>query len=147
MGLEDRSVDYWSPFMTLDTIDTPAALVDRDRMEKNIALMQQRMNALGVKFRPHVKTTKCIDVVRAQLAAGAQGITVSTLKEAEEFFAAGVSDILYAVGVAPAKLARAMALRKQGCNLKLIVDNAAAAAAIAEFCRANGDSLEVWIEV
>src|SRR5262249_27185715 len=91
--------------------------------------------------------TKCIDIVRAQLAAGAQGITVSTLKEAEEFFAAGVTDILYAVGVAPAKLTRAMALRKQGCNLKLIVDNAAGAAGIAEFCCANGGSFEVWIEV
>ena len=77
--------------MTLDTLETPAALIDLARMERNIALMQERMNALGVKFRPHVKTTKCIDVVRAQLAAGARGITVSTLKEAEEFFAAGVS--------------------------------------------------------
>jgi len=147
MGLEDRSVDYWSPFMTLDTIDTPAALVDRDRMEKNIALMQQRMNALGVKFRPHVKTTKCIDVVRAQLAAGAQGITVSTLKEAEEFFAAGVSDILYAVTIAPSKLPRAMALMKNGCALKLVVDNAAAARAVAEYCRGCGEHFEVWIEV
>jgi len=133
--------------MTLDTLETPAALIDVARMERNIALMQERMNALRVRFRPHVKTTKCIDIVRAQLAAGAQGITVSTLKEAEEFFAAGVTDILYAVGVAPSKLARAMVLRKQGCDLKLIVDNAAAAAAIAEFCHANGGSLDVWIEV
>jgi len=133
--------------MTLDTLETPAALIDLARMERNIALMQERMNALGVRFRPHVKTTKCIDVVRAQLTAGARGITVSTLKEAEQFFAAGVTDILYAVGVAPSKLARAMALRKQGCDLKLILDDAAAAATIAEFCRANGDSLEIWIEV
>jgi D-serine deaminase-like pyridoxal phosphate-dependent protein len=133
--------------MTLDKLETPAALIDRRRMERNVALMQQRMNALGVKFRPHVKTTKCIDVVRAQLAAGAQGITVSTLKEAEEFFAAGVTDILYAVGIAPSKLLRAMALRKQGCDLKLLIDNPAAAAAIVEFCRARGDRPEVWIEV
>src|SRR5215813_14226462 len=118
----------------LDTLDTPAALIDCGRMARNIALMQRRTDELGVKFRPHVKTTKCIEVVRAQLAAGAQGITVSTLKEAEEFFAAGITDILYAVGMAPSKLARALALRKQGCDLKLIVDNAAAAAAIAEFC-------------
>jgi D-serine deaminase-like pyridoxal phosphate-dependent protein len=133
--------------MALDLLDTPAALIDRTRMERNIDLMQRRMNALRVKFRPHVKTSKCIDVVRAQLAAGAQGITVSTLKEAEEFFAAGVTDILYAVGIAPPKLARAMALRKQGCDLKLVVDNVAAAAAIVEFSRIRGEHLEVWIEV
>jgi len=133
--------------MTLDLLDTPAALIDIARMERNIALMQGRMNDLRVKFRPHVKTTKCLDVVRTQLAAGAQGITVSTLKEAEEFFAAGVTDILYAVGIAPAKLPRAMALRKQGCDLKIVVDNAAAAKAIVEFCHACAASFEVWIEI
>jgi len=133
--------------MPLEMLDTPAALIDRARMEKNIALMQERMDAFGVRFRPHVKTTKCIDVVRAQLAAGAQGITVSTLKEAEEFFAAGVTDILYAVTIAPSKLARAMALRKLGCALKLVVDNTAVAKAIAEFCHGRGTYFEVWIEV
>src|SRR5215831_17834622 len=131
-----------SPNEALDTLDTPAALIDRRRMERNIASMQRRMNSLGVKFRPHVKTTKCIDVVRAQLAAGAQGITVSTLKEAEEFFAAGITDILYAVGAAPPKLARAMADKKQACDLKIVVDNPDAATAIVEFCRTNGGPLE-----
>ena len=57
-------------------------------MQRNIERMQQRVNSLGARFRPHVKTTKCLPVVRAQLGAGARGITVSTLKEAEQFFAA-----------------------------------------------------------
>jgi len=133
--------------MKLDILDTPAALIDIPQMEKNIALMQERMDALGVKFRPHVKTTKCVDVVRVQLAAGAKGITVSTLKEAEEFFAAGVIDILYAVGIVPSKLPRAMALKKKGCDLKLVVDNPAAATAVAEFSHENNVDFEVWIEV
>ncbi len=133
--------------MKLEHIDTPAALIDIPRMQKNIARMQGHMNALGVAFRPHVKTTKCIDVVRAQIAAGARGITVSTLKEAEAFFAAGVSDILYAVSIAPSKLPRALALRRQGCDLKLVVDNPTAAAAIAAFADQHGESFEVWIEV
>jgi len=133
--------------MTLDNLDTPAALIDIPRMEKNIALMQARMDAHGVTFRPHVKTTKCLDVVRAQLAVGAKGITVSTLKEAETFFAAGVIDILYAVGIVPSKLARATALKKKGCDLKLVVDNPAAATAVAEWNRESGVDFEVWIEV
>ena len=133
--------------MNLDQLDTPAAIVDIARMQRNIDTMQARMNALGVKFRPHVKTTKCADVVRAQIAAGAQGITVSTLKEAEEFFAAGITDILYAVGMVPAKLPRAMALRQQGCDLKIIADNVAAAAAIVEFCKGANDTFEVWLEI
>lgn len=134
-------------FMTLDSLDTPAAIIDVGRMEKNIASMQQRMNTLGVKFRPHVKTSKCIDVVQAQQLAGARGITVSTLKEAELFFAAGITDILYAVSIVASKLPRVMALRKQGCDLKIIVDNASAATAIVAFCRDAGTPLEVWIEV
>jgi D-serine deaminase-like pyridoxal phosphate-dependent protein len=133
--------------MKLDQIETPAALIDIARMQRNIARMQGQMNTLGVAFRPHVKTTKCIDVVRAQIAAGARGITVSTLKEAEAFFAAGVDDILYAVSMAPSKLPRALALRRQGCNLKLVVDNPTAASAIAAFGDQHGEPFEVWIEV
>ncbi|MBC8749128.1 MULTISPECIES: DSD1 family PLP-dependent enzyme [Paraburkholderia] len=133
--------------MKLEQIETPAALIDVARMQKNIARMQAKMNTLGVAFRPHVKTTKCLDVVRAQIAAGARGITVSTLKEAEAFFAAGIGDILYAVSMVPAKLPRALALRRQGCDLKLVVDNPTAAAAIAAFGDQHGESFEVSIEV
>ena len=131
----------------LSQIDTPAALIDRARMQANIERMQQRMNALGVRFRPHVKTSKCLPVVDAQVDAGAQGITVSTLKEAEQFFAAGIVDILYAVGVTPAKLEKVLALRRQGCQLKIITDNPASAAAIVAFGRQQGEVFEVWIEV
>ena len=133
--------------MKLEQIETPAALIDIARMQKNIARMQGHMNTLNVAFRPHVKTTKCIDVVRAQIAAGARGITVSTLKEAEAFFAAGIDDILYAVSMAPSKLPRALALRRQGCDLKLLVDNPTAASAIAAFGDQHGETFEVWIEV
>jgi len=132
---------------TLHTIDTPAALVDEARMQRNIARMQQRMDALGVRFRPHVKTTKCIEVAKAQQAAGARGITVSTLKEAQQFFAAGFTDILYAVGMAPHRLAHALELRRRGCALGIITDGIESARAIAEFGRANGEAFDVLIEV
>lgn len=69
------------------------------------------------------------------------------LKEAEQFFAAGITDVLYAVGVTPGKLAKVLALRRQGCQLKIITDNPASAAAIAAFGRDQGEIFEVWIEV
>ncbi|MRD47278.1 DSD1 family PLP-dependent enzyme [Caenimonas koreensis DSM 17982] len=131
----------------LEHLSTPAALIDTARMARNITLMQTRMNELGVKFRPHVKTSKCIEVVRAQVAAGASGICVSTLKEAEQFFAAGITDILYAVGMAPVKLAQALALRRKGCDLKIITDSVEGATAIAAFGREHGEVFEVWIEI
>nr|WP_277399344.1 DSD1 family PLP-dependent enzyme [Burkholderia sp. Ac-20384] len=122
-------------------------MIDIGRMRHNIGRMQAHLDALGVRFRPHVKTTKCAHVVDAQLAAGAQGITVSTLKEAEQFFAHGIRDIVYAVGIVPAKLGQALALRRQGCDLKLVADSLPAAHAIAEFGRAHGERFDVWIEV
>ncbi|MBT2336859.1 DSD1 family PLP-dependent enzyme [Variovorax paradoxus] len=132
---------------SLATLDTPAALVDLPRMQHNIERMQARMNSLSKRFRPHVKTTKCTPIVRAQLAAGAQGITVSTLKEAEQFFADGVTDILYAVGMAQHRLPQALALRRKGCELKIITDSVASAGVIAEFGRMHEEAFEVWIEI
>ena len=133
--------------MNLASLPTPAALIDVARMERNIARMQQRMEALGVRFRPHVKTTKCNEVVQAQLQAGASGITVSTLKEAEQFFAAGITDIVYAVGMAPTKLGQALALRRQGCELKIVADSVVCAQAIVAFGQAQEECFEVWIEI
>ncbi len=133
--------------MDLSELNTPAAVIDVGRMQRNIARMQTRLDALGVRFRPHVKTAKCLPVQRAQAAAGARGITVSTLREAEEFFAAGVTDILYAVGIVPAKLRQALALRQRGCDLKLVTDNVESAKAVAAFGREHGTAFEVWIEI
>jgi D-serine deaminase-like pyridoxal phosphate-dependent protein len=133
--------------MNLAALSTPAALVDVARMNRNIARMQQRLDALGVRFRPHVKTTKCEQIVRAQIAAGAQGITVSTLKEAEQFFDKGISDIVYAVGMIAGKLPQALQLRRRGCDLKIIVDSAQSAESIVAFGREHREAFEVWIEL
>ncbi|TAM87902.1 MAG: DSD1 family PLP-dependent enzyme, partial [Candidimonas sp.] len=60
---------------SIHDLPTPAALIDTRRMRRNIERMQTHLDALGVRFRPHVKTTKCQRVVDAQIAAGARGIT------------------------------------------------------------------------
>ncbi len=132
---------------TLDTLDTPAAIVCLPRMQHNIARMQQQAERLGVRLRPHAKTTKCAEVVAAQQAAGASGITVSTLKEAEQFFAQGVTDILYAVGMAPHRLPQALALRQRGCALKILTDSVTGAQAIVDFGRAHAHAFDVLVEI
>ena len=128
-------------------LETPRLLLDEAQMLRNISRMQARMDALGVRFRPHVKTSKCPEVVRRQLAAGARGITVSTLKEAEQFAAAGVDDVLYAVGIAPAKLDHAMRLAREGSRLTLLVDSIAGATALAQHGILHGHRHDVMIEV
>ncbi|OZI71399.1 DSD1 family PLP-dependent enzyme [Bordetella genomosp. 12] len=131
----------------LATLDTPAALISVPRMQHNIARMQAQADALGVGLRPHVKTSKCTPVTQAQLAAGARGITVSTLKEAEHFFAAGITDILYAVCIAPHRLPQALTLRRRGCQLKLITDSVEGAQALADYGRQQGEAFDVLIEI
>lgn len=128
-------------------LDTPAALIDVPQMLRNIQRMQRRMDDLGVRLRPHVKTSKCLPVIKAQMAAGASGVTVSTLKEAEHCFAEGINDLFYAVAMVPAKLFQAMALRRQGCQLSILTDSVSAAQAIAAFGKEHDERFDVWIEV
>jgi D-serine deaminase-like pyridoxal phosphate-dependent protein len=128
-------------------VETPLLLLDEARMQRNIARMQSRMDALGVRFRPHVKTSKCAQVARRQLAAGAHGITVSTLKEAERFFAEGIADILYAVAIAPAKLDHALRLGRAGCRLTLLVESVAGAEALTRHGVEHGHCHAALIEV
>jgi D-serine deaminase-like pyridoxal phosphate-dependent protein len=131
----------------LTGLSTPTAIIDVPRMRRNIARMQSRMDTMHVHFRPHIKTSKSEPVTAMQLAAGARGITVSTLLEAERFFAAGITDILYAVGMVGSKLPQAMALRRRGCNLKIITDSLASAETIVRFGAENDMRFEVWIEI
>ncbi len=131
----------------LDILDTPAAVLDVARLQHNLAHMQQRISALGVALRPHIKTSKCLAVVQQQLALGAQGVTVSTLKEAQQCLAAGITDITYAVGIAPAKLPQVLALRRQGAQLTILTDNLASAQAIGSFCQVQGEAIPVLIEI
>ncbi|SQF91378.1 putative metal-activated pyridoxal enzyme [Pseudomonas fluorescens] len=121
------------------SLDTPVALVDVAQMQRNIQRMQQRMDTLGVRLRPHIKTSKCLPVITAQMAAGARGVTVSTLKEAEHCFAQGISDVFYAVAIAPGKLPAALALRRKGCNLSVLTDSVAGAQAIVDFAQQHDE--------
>lgn len=117
---------------SLAALPTPALVLDEARMMRNVNRLAERARRLNVTLRPHLKTAKSVDVAR-RLFGGASGpITVSTLAEAEVFHRAGFADILYAVGVAPAKLGRIAALRALGCDLKVILDSVAQARAVVE---------------
>ncbi|MGH3625929.1 MAG: alanine racemase, partial [Sciscionella sp.] len=122
---------------TLTRLPTPCLLLDVRRMEHNISRARSRLAAQGVPLRPHVKTSKCLPVVR-QMMGGTWGpATVSTLKEAEVLASAGVRDILYAVGIAPEKLDRVRQLRSAGVDLAVILDTPEQAQAV---CAASWDA-------
>src|SRR3712207_2780106 len=115
-------------------------------MLRNIERLRERVRSLGVQLRPHLKTTKSVDIARRVLTGGNGPATVSTLREAEVFAAAGVTDILYAVGVAPDKLDRVLALRAGGCDLSVLLDSREQAEAVAAASRAASLPIAALIE-
>lgn len=131
----------------LARLTTPCLLLDEQRMDRNIARLTRHLDRLGVKLRPHLKTAKSLEIARRLMPAATGPATVSTLKEAEEFAAAGVRDILYAVGIAPGKLDRVIALRKQGVDLTIILDNVDQARAVAAKSREQQLVIPVLIEI
>ena len=88
------------PDSRLALLPTPCLVLDEAKMMRNIDRLVVRAVSLGISLRPHLKTTKSVDVARRLLTGGHGPATVSTLAEAEVFAAAGVRDILYAVGIA-----------------------------------------------
>jgi len=130
----------------LDQLETPALLLDEAKMDRNIARMRERMRALGVAFRPHVKTNKSIDVARRTMSSPQGPITVSTLLEADYFADHGVTDILYAVCIAPNKLAHVTRLQQRGVQLTLILDSVETARLLVERA-AQGQRFDVLIEI
>ena len=133
--------------MNLADVETPALVLNVPVMDANIARMRRRLASLGVAFRPHLKTAKSIDVARRMFDGAPGAATVSTLKEAEYFAGHGFTDLLYAVGITPGKLAHVANLRARGTDLKIILDNTAAAQAVATHAQANDAPLPTLIEI
>ena len=131
----------------LTHLQTPCLVLDEARMERNIARLRQHAEQLGVMLRPHLKTSKSVKVARRTLEGGNGPATVSTLKEAEVFHEAGISDLVYAVGISPDKLPRVAALKRDGCDLTVILDSVAQAEAVARSSRESGDPIDVLIEI
>jgi D-serine deaminase-like pyridoxal phosphate-dependent protein len=132
---------------TLGALATPALLLDRDRLDRNLARLSSRMAARGVVLRPHMKTAKSIELARRAYPSGPGPITVSTLAEAEYFAQYGFRDMTYAVGVAPHTARRAMRLRKAGVDLKVLLDSPEQATMLGEAGRAAGVTPSAFIEI
>src|ERR1700753_1224895 len=94
---------------------TPAAVIDMDRVERNIARVQAACDAAGVANRPHIKPHKSPMLAKLQIAAGAKGITCQKLGEAEVMADAGIDNILISYNlIGEEKMARLGALQAQG---------------------------------
>ena len=127
---------------------TPAVMIDPDVLDRNIERMAASMRGRGLGLRPHVKTHKTLEIARKQLAAGAVGITVATIGEAEVFAADGVKDIFiaYPLWVEAPHAERLRALTAT-CRLAVGVDSMESATAMGGQLGADAGRVEVLIEV
>ena len=132
---------------TLHDMDTPALVLDLTKVERNVARLTTHLESLGVGFRPHVKTAKSIEVARRLFPSGHGPITVSTIREAEYFADAGITDMIYAVGLAPDKLLRLRALVARGIDMTVVVDTVDQARAMTDAARTGGPMPSALIEI
>ena len=131
---------------SLDSLITPAALVDLDRMDANIARMAEYARGSGLRLRPHTKTHKSPRLAGLQLAAGAHGVTVATVREAE-VMATVAADILLAYPpVGAPKLERLLAIPEK-TDLTVALDSPDALLELASAARARERSVGVLVEV
>src|SRR5262245_44092755 len=113
--------------MPVDNLDTPALLIDVDAMDRNIGHIASTLRRHGVSWRPHAKGHKTPAIAHRQIAAGAIGVTVAKVSEAEVMANNGVRDILIANEVVgPIKTRRLAALiASSGADVIVAVDNPA----------------------
>ena len=131
----------------VDAIDTPALVIDLDAMERNLAAMAEFARTHGMRLRPHAKMHKSGRIALLQMAAGAVGVCVQKVSEAEALADAGVTDIFVSNEVvAPAKLARLAALAGR-VKLAVAVDSALGVQRLADALRAAGTALDVFVEI
>ncbi|WP_417624211.1 alanine racemase [Paremcibacter congregatus] len=132
---------------TLANLKTPCLLLDQDKMRANQDRMNEIMEKRSVSLRPHLKTLKSVEAARYLFKDVKQPITVSTLKEAREFGRTGFKDILYAVAMTPQKLDEVIALRRDGIDLKILIDSEGMADVISQKSLAEAMPIPTFIEI
>ncbi|RDV03777.1 DSD1 family PLP-dependent enzyme [Undibacter mobilis] len=128
-------------------IDTPALVIDLDAMERNLALMAERVRALGIRIRPHAKTHKSAIIAAQQVALGAVGVCCQKVAEAEALAAGGVRDILISNEVVGARKLTRLAALARHIRIAVCVDEFAQIALLGDAARQAGARIEVLVEI
>jgi D-serine deaminase-like pyridoxal phosphate-dependent protein len=131
----------------VDRIDTPALVIDLDAMQRNLAAMAGFAREHRIRLRPHAKMHKSAHIARLQMAAGAVGVCVQKLSEAEALAQHGVDDIYVSNQIVDAdKLARFARLAAR-IRLAIAVDSTLGAERLAAALKTAGSSADVFVEI
>jgi 3-hydroxy-D-aspartate aldolase len=131
----------------IDAIDTPALLLDLDAFEANLARMAETARSLGVALRPHAKSHKCAEIARRQMAAGAVGVCVQKVSEAEALAAAGIGNILICNELVTRRKVAALIRAGRQARVIACVDHLDNVALIAQMAAEAGVVIPLMIEV
>lgn len=129
-------------------LQTPALVIDLDRMEANIARMAEHARKKGIALRPHAKTHKCAEIANRQIAAGALGVCVAKLGEAEALAEGGIDSLLVTSPVVTdSGIARLMALNGRVGDLMAVCDNPDVAKRLAAAAARSKRPLKVLVDI
>ncbi len=132
--------------MVTDELDTPAAVVDIEILERNIRQLQSYLDSHGIANRPHIKTHKIPEIARLQIDAGAAGITCQKLGEAEMMVEAGITDIFLPYNIiGKSKLARLVNLCRRA-TMSVSADSAFVVDGLAAAAQSAGIRIPVLVE-
>ncbi|MCJ1395084.1 hypothetical protein MMC18_007965 [Xylographa bjoerkii] len=143
----------------LDQVPTPAAVVDRAVVRRNCLQMLEACDALGVSFRPHVKTHKTIEVTRMQVGEGAQNVNiiVSTVAEAEYMMPylrdckeqGKTVNILYGIPLPPSQAQRLGKIGRElgPGSISVMIDNSDQLSVLQVFSEIAGFSAHIFIKI
>ena len=131
----------------IQDLDTPALIIDVDRMERNLRRAAEYSRSHNLRLRPHTKTHKSPALAKLQLALGAAGLTVAKTTEAEVMMRASPPDLLIAYPVlGSAKTARLVQLAGE-TNITVSIDSIQVARALASAAKQAGVKIGILIEL
>lgn len=156
------AASFWSPSLRAQHIETasseigkskweldsPALCVDLDRMEQNIRVVQTALQGTGVGVRPHVKTHKCPEIAKMQIAAGAVGVCTAKISETEIMLNNGIANVLMTgVNITAPKIRKAMELRKKYTGFVQATDNSRNVQDLQDAAKAAGIIADVVVDI
>jgi D-serine deaminase-like pyridoxal phosphate-dependent protein len=134
--------------LTKGDLPTPALLVDLDALEFNLRAISDHCKGRGCAARPHAKTHKCPEIAKLQVAAGARGVSVATVPEAEAMVAAGVRGVLLTSPIVePGKIARTVKLAREAGAVMLSVGHPREVELLGEAAEAEKTTVDVLVDL
>jgi len=132
--------------MEIDDLITPALIIDKSTLLRNIQKMATKVQHSGVQLRPHVKTHKCLEIANLQAESGAAGLTVSTIGEATVFINQGFSDVTLAYPIIPDKFPALMEQAQQA-QVNIVTDHSTIITLLEAQCIAADTQLNVLLKI